>query len=64
MAIHIDIKEDALYQIGQEKGKLEEKEETALHMLKEGFPEEVVVRIPWLPAECVNQLRQQLDAGQ
>jgi hypothetical protein len=72
MAIHIDIKEDALYQIGQEegmekgmeKGKLEEKEETALHMLREGFPEEVVVRITRLPAERVTQLRQQLEARQ
>ncbi len=76
MAIHVDIKEDALYQIGQEeglqkgkeeglqKGKLEEKEETALNMLREGFPEEVVVRITRLPAERVTQLRQQLEAGQ
>ncbi len=64
MAIHIDIKEDALYQIGQEAGKLEEKEETALNMLKEGFGEEVVARITKLPAERVAQLRQQLEAGQ
>jgi predicted transposase/invertase (TIGR01784 family) len=72
MAIHIDIKEDALYQIGQEEGKLEgkqegrleEKDETALNMLREGFPEEVVERITKLPAKRVTQLRQQLDAGQ
>jgi predicted transposase/invertase (TIGR01784 family) len=72
MAIHIDIKEDALYQNGQEEGlqkgkeegKLEEKEETAFNMLREGFPEEVVARITRLTAERVTQLRQQLEAGQ
>ncbi len=68
MAVHVAIKEDALYQIGQEGGlqkcKHEEKEKTALHMLREGFPEEVVVRITRLPAERVTQLKQGLEAGQ
>ncbi len=58
MAITIDIKEDALYQLGQEEGK----QETALNMLKEGFPEEVVARITGLPPERIAQLKQQLEA--
>jgi len=69
-----------LYQLGQEeglqkgkeegkqeglhKGKLEGREETALNMLKEGFPEEVVARITKLPAARIAQLKQQLEAGQ
>ena len=60
MAITIDIKEDTLYQLGQEEGK----EEAALNMLKEGFSEEVVARITKLPAERIAQLRQQLEAGE
>jgi len=75
MAITIDIREDALYQEGKLEGKLEGKEEgklegeqkgkeaTALNMLQEGFPEEVVTRITKLPAERVAQLKQQLDAS-
>ncbi len=63
MAITMDIKEDALYQEGKLEGKLEgeqkAKESTALTMLQEGFPEEVVTRITKLPAERVAQLRQQ-----
>lgn len=76
MAIMINIKEDALYQegklagkeegklAGKEEGKLAGKEEAALNMLKEGFSEEVVVRITRLPAERIAQLKQQLEAGQ
>ena len=66
MAITIDIREDALYQEGKLEGKLEGeqkgKEATALNMLQEGFPEEVVIRVTKLPAERVAQLKQQLEA--
>ena len=62
MALNIDIREDALYQLGQQQGKEEGKEETALNMLREGFSEEVVTRIAKLPAERIAQLRQQLEA--
>ena len=80
MALNIDIKEDALYVLGQEAGeqkglekglqkglekrKEEGKEETALDMLREDFAEEVVARITKLPAARIAQLRQQLEAGQ
>ncbi len=75
MALNIDIKEDALYLFGEQKGKeegllkgkeeglLKGKEEAALGMLKEGFSEEVVARITKLPFERIAQLKQQLDAG-
>jgi predicted transposase/invertase (TIGR01784 family) len=70
MALHIDIKEDALYQLGQQTGKEEGKEEglqkgkeeAALGMLREGFPEDVVTRITKLPAERIAQLKHQLEA--
>jgi predicted transposase/invertase (TIGR01784 family) len=72
MPITIDVKEDDLlqeiYQEGLQKGQLagkeEAKEEAAINMLKEGFAEEVVVRITKLPAARIAQLRQQLQAGQ
>lgn len=64
MALNIDITEDALYQLGEQKGKLEGKEEAALNMLREGFPQAIVARITQLPAERVAQLKQQLEAGQ
>ncbi len=58
MAITIDIKDDTLYQLGQAEGK----EEAAVNMLKEGFSEEVVVRVTKLPAARIAQLKQQLEA--
>jgi predicted transposase/invertase (TIGR01784 family) len=76
MALDIDINEDALYLLGEqkgvekgeqrgmEKGLQKGKEETALEMLKEGFSEEVVARISKLPAARISQLRQQLEARQ
>lgn len=64
MPITIDVKEDSLYQEGQLAGKEEAKEEDAVNMLREGFAEEVVVRITKLPAARIAQLRQQLQAGQ
>jgi predicted transposase/invertase (TIGR01784 family) len=72
MAITIDVKEDTLYQLGQEeglqKGKLagkeEGKEEDAINMLKEGFAVDVIARITRLAPERIAQLKQQLDNGQ
>jgi predicted transposase/invertase (TIGR01784 family) len=72
MPITIDVKEDdffqEIYQEGLQKGQLagkeEAKEETAVNMLKEGFAEEVVIRITKLPADRIARLRQQLQAGQ
>jgi predicted transposase/invertase (TIGR01784 family) len=79
MALDIDITEDALYQLGiqkgeqtglqkgkeegEQRGEQKGKEETALNMLREGFAEDVVTRITNLPAERIAQLRQQLEAG-
>lgn len=63
MAITIDIKEDTLYQLGEEKGKLAGKEEAALNMLKEGFSQEVVARITKLAADRIAQLKLELEAG-
>jgi len=60
MVLDIDITEDALYQLGEQKGK----EEDAFNMLQEGFSAEVVARITKLPAERIAQLKQQLEAGQ
>ncbi len=55
MSITLDIKEDTLYQKGQEKA--------ALNMLREGFSQEVVARLTELPVERVAQLKQELDAS-
>ncbi len=71
MAITIDIKEDALYQLGEQKGKEEGKEEglqkgkeeAALKMLQKGMAVELISEITGLPAERIAQLRQQLEAG-
>ena len=71
MAITIDIKEDTLYQLGQEEGLLKGKEEgllkgkeeDAVNMLKEGFPEEVIARITKLAPERIGQLKHQLETG-
>ncbi len=67
MALHIDIKDDTLYQLGQEqglqKGKAEGKEKAALNMLGEGFPPETVARLAELPVERVAQLKLELDAS-
>ena len=49
MALHIDIKEDALYQLG--------KEATALNLLKEGFLPEAVARLTELPLVRIVQLK-------
>jgi hypothetical protein len=68
MALHIDIREDALYQLGQqqgkEQGKAEGKEEAALNMLRKGMSDSLVSEVTELPAERIAQLRQQLEAGQ
>ncbi len=76
MALHIDIREDALYQLGQqqgreeglqkglEKGLLAGKEEAALNMLRKGMSDSLVSEVTELPAERIAQLRQQLEAGQ
>jgi predicted transposase YdaD len=64
MPITIDVKEDDFIQEIYQEGQLAGKEETAVSMLKEGFGEEVVVRITKLPADRITQLRQQLQAGQ
>ena len=45
MALNIDIKDNTLYQLGREDGKEQGKEKAALNMLKEGFPQETVVRL-------------------
>jgi predicted transposase YdaD len=63
MALNIDIREDALYQLGQEKGQEEGKEKAALNMLKDGFPPETVARLTELPTERVAQLKLELDAS-
>ena len=55
MALHIDIKEDALYQLG--------KEATALHLLKEGFPPEAVARFTELPLARIVHLKLEPDAS-
>jgi hypothetical protein len=59
MALNIDIKDDTLYQLGEEKGQ----EKAALNMLKEGFPQETVARLTELPLERVLQLKLELDAS-
>jgi len=59
MALDIDIKEDALCQLGEQKGK----EETALKMLRKGMAVELIGEITELPAARVAQLKQQLKAG-
>jgi predicted transposase/invertase (TIGR01784 family) len=72
MAITIDIKEDALYQEGKvegkleglQEGKLEGKENTALNMLKKGMDIDLISEITELPASRIEQLKQQLEAGQ
>ena len=58
-----DIKEDALYQLGEQKGKEEGKEEAALNMLPKGMAVELISEITELAAENITQLRQQLEAG-
>jgi predicted transposase YdaD len=67
MALNIDIKDDTLYQLGQEEGlqKGQEKgqEKAALNMLREGFPQEAVARLAELPLERVVQLKLELDAS-
>ena len=71
MAITIDVKEDTLYQLGQEeglqKGKEEGlqrgKEEAAVNMLREGFSEETVARLTQLAAGQIARLKQQLETG-
>ncbi len=75
MAIHIDIEDDTLYQLGKEEGlqkgkaeakaegKEEGKEKAALNMLKESFPPETVARLAELPPERVMQLKLELDAS-
>jgi predicted transposase/invertase (TIGR01784 family) len=60
MAITIDIKEDTLYQEGQEAGK----EKAATNMLKKGMSIELISEITELPVERVAQLRQQLEASE
>ena len=55
MALHIDIKDDTLYQLG--------KEQAALNMLKEGFGQELVARLTEVPLERVAQLKLELDAS-
>jgi predicted transposase/invertase (TIGR01784 family) len=67
MALNIDIKDDTLYQLGQEeglqKGKEEGREKAALNMLKEGFAPETVARLTELPLERVAQLKLEGDAS-
>jgi predicted transposase YdaD len=75
MALNIDIKDDTLYQLGQEeglqkglqlgqeKGQEEGKEKAALNMLKEGFSPDTVARLTELPPERVAQLKLELDAS-
>ena len=67
MVLNIDIKEDALYQEGQEeglqKGQERGQEKTALNMLKEGFGQELVSRLTELPLERVAQLKLESDAS-
>ncbi len=70
MALDIDIKEDALYQLGEQKGKEEGKEEglqkgkeeAALKMLQKSMAVELISEITELPAERIAQLKQQLEA--
>ena len=57
MAITIDVKEDVLYQLGQEAAR----EEDAVNMLKEVFSEQVVAKITKLAPERIAYLKQQLD---
>ncbi len=72
MALNIDISEDALYLLGEqkgeqrglEKGKVEGKEETATNMLKKGMAVELISEITGLPAARIAQLKGQLEAGQ
>ncbi len=67
MALNIDIKDDTLYQLGQEEGLQKgwqlAQEKSALNMLKEGFPPETVARLTELPPERVAQLKLELDAS-
>ena len=45
MAITIDIKEDTLYQLRQEEGKVAAKEEAAVNMLKKGMSADLISEI-------------------
>ncbi len=60
MALDIDISEDALYLLGEQKGK----EETALEMLRKGMGLKLISEITKLPIERIAQLKQQLEARQ
>jgi predicted transposase/invertase (TIGR01784 family) len=76
MALDFDITEDALYLVGEQrglekglqKGKEEGfqkgKEEVALQMLRKGMALELISEITELPIERLEQLKQQLEAGQ
>lgn len=75
MAITIDIREDALYQLGQEegmqKGKLEgklegereAKEETALNMLKRGLDPQLISEVTGLSPGQLETLKRQASNG-
>jgi hypothetical protein len=59
MALHFDIKDDILYQLGYE----ESQEKVALNMLREAFEQELVARLTELPLERVAQLKLELDTS-
>jgi predicted transposase/invertase (TIGR01784 family) len=56
MPINYDIKKDAFYKEGREKGKLEEKKDTALRMKKAGFSMADVVKATGLTKAQIEQL--------
>ncbi len=60
MTIMIDIKEDTLYREVYQEGK----EKAALNMLRKGMTTDLISEITELPAGRIDQLRQQLEAGQ
>ena len=75
MALDIDITEDALYLLGEQKGEQkglqkgkeeglqEGKEAAALQMLRKGMAVELITEITALPTQRIVQLKQQLEAG-
>jgi hypothetical protein len=62
MALNIDIKDDTLYQLGQEEGLQKGQEKAALNMLREGFLPEAVARLAELPLERVVQWKLELTS--
>ncbi len=63
MALHFDIKDDILYQLGYGEGLRKGLEKVALNMLRKDFGQELVARLTELPPERVAQLKLELDTS-